>query len=47
MKLLKDSWLVFTRAVGQTVRNPVWLFVSLAQPIYFLVLFGPLLKRPL
>jgi ABC-2 type transport system permease protein len=45
MKLLKDSWLVFTRAVGQTVRNPVWLFVSLAQPIYFLVLFGPLLKR--
>jgi ABC-2 type transport system permease protein len=45
MKLVKDSWLVFTRAVGQTVHNPVWLFVSLAQPIYFLVLFGPLLKR--
>ncbi len=45
MKLLKDSWLVFTRAVSQTVHNPVWLFVSLAQPIYFLVLFGPLLKR--
>jgi ABC-2 type transport system permease protein len=45
MKLLKDSWLVFTRAVGQTVRNPVWVVVSLAQPIYFLVLFGPLLRR--
>jgi ABC-2 type transport system permease protein len=45
MKLLKDSWLVFTRAVSQTVHNPVWLFVSLAQPIYFLVLFGPLLRK--
>jgi ABC-2 type transport system permease protein len=45
MKLLKDSWLVFTRAVSQTVHNPVWVFVSLAQPVYFLVLFGPLLRK--
>ena len=45
MKLLKDTWLVFTRAVSQTVHNPVWLFVSLGQPIFYLVLFGPLLRK--
>ena len=27
------------------MHNPVWLFVSLAQPIYYLVLFGPLLRK--
>lgn len=45
MKLLRDTWLVFTRAMSQTIHNPVWVFVALAQPIYYLVLFGPLLKR--
>src|SRR4051812_5577656 len=27
-----------------TLRNPVWVFIGLLQPILYLVLFGPLLK---
>jgi ABC-2 type transport system permease protein len=44
MKLARDTWLVFQRALGQTVRNPTWVVVLLAQPLMFLYLFGPLLK---
>src|SRR5579872_6208305 len=43
MKLLRDTWLIFVRNLVVTVRNPVWVFVSLAQPLFFLVLFAPLL----
>jgi ABC-2 type transport system permease protein len=45
MALLRDTWLVFLRAMGQSLRNPIWTFVGLAQPVFFLFLFGPLLKR--
>lgn len=44
MKLLRDTWLIFAHSVRITLRNPVWVIVSLVQPIYFLVLFAPLLK---
>lgn len=44
MKLLRDIWLVLTRQLLLMLRNPVWLFVGLLQPLYFLVLFGPLLR---
>jgi len=44
-RFLRDTWLVFLRAMGQSLRNPVWTFVGLAQPVFFLFLFGPLLKR--
>jgi ABC-2 type transport system permease protein len=47
MKLLRDTWLVFQRAFGQTVRNPAWTITLLFQPIMFLYLFGPLLKNSL
>jgi ABC-2 type transport system permease protein len=33
------------RSFGQTVRNPIWLFVTLMQPLFYLFLFAPLLKR--
>lgn len=36
---------VFTRQMRQLVRNPVWVFFGLTQPILYLVLFGPLLKN--
>jgi len=42
MKALRDVWLIFERSMGTTLRNPVWVVVSLAQPVFFLVLFGPL-----
>ena len=44
MKLVRDTWMVFTRQMTLVLRNPVWLIVGLMQPLYFLLLFGPLLK---
>ena len=44
MKNLRDTWLIYQRSLMLTIRNPVWIFVGLTQPIFFLVLFGPLLK---
>jgi ABC-2 type transport system permease protein len=44
MRVLRDTWLVFQRSMGQTLRNPVWVVVGLMQPLYYLFLFGPLLK---
>ena len=45
MKTLRDTGLVFGRSFGQTVRNPIWVFVTLMQPLFYLFLFAPLLKR--
>ena len=45
MQMIRDTWLVFLRAMGQSLRNPIWTVVGLAQPVFFLFLFGPLLKR--
>jgi ABC-2 type transport system permease protein len=44
MKLARDTWLVFKRQLSLVLRNPVWLIIGLMQPLYFLLLFGPLLK---
>ncbi len=40
-----ETWVVFQRAMRQLLRNPVWVFFGLTQPILYLVLFGPLLKN--
>jgi ABC-2 type transport system permease protein len=47
MTLFRDTWMVFTRQMTLVLRNPVWLIVGLMQPLYFLLLFGPLLKNAL
>ena len=47
MKILRDTWLVFQRQMLLVLRNPVWLIVGVVQPLYFLLLFGPLLKPAL
>jgi len=44
MKVLRDSWLVFERYVGITLRNPAWVVIGLVQPLLYLTLFAPLLK---
>jgi ABC-2 type transport system permease protein len=44
MTALRDTWLIFQRSVGLTVRNPAWVLIGVTQPLLFLVLFGPLLK---
>ncbi|MDP9101810.1 MAG: ABC transporter permease [Actinomycetota bacterium] len=43
--MLTETWVVFLRQTRQLVRNPVWVFFGLTQPILYLGLFGPLLKN--
>jgi ABC-2 type transport system permease protein len=43
--MLVETWVVFLRQLRQLIRNPVWVFFGLTQPILYLVLFGPLLKN--
>jgi ABC-2 type transport system permease protein len=44
MRLIHDTWLIFERSLWLTLKNPVWVFIGLMQPVLYLVLFGPLLK---
>ncbi|MCC6982741.1 MAG: ABC transporter permease [Bauldia sp.] len=43
MKILRDTWLIFTRSLSIALRNPIWVLIGLMQPILYLALFGPLL----
>jgi ABC-2 type transport system permease protein len=43
--MLRDTGLVFNRAMRQLLRNPFWVIFGLVQPVLYLVLFGPLLTR--
>ena len=43
MKLLRDTGLIYVRSLMLTLRNPVWVFIGLSQPILYLALFAPLL----
>ena len=47
MKLARDTWLIFQRQVLLLLRQPVWLFVGVFQPVMYLLLFAPLLKPAL
>jgi ABC-2 type transport system permease protein len=40
-----ETLLVFQRQMRILLRNPVWVVFGLTQPIIYLVLFGPLLKK--
>ena len=40
-----ETVIVFQRQMRILLRNPVWVFFGLTQPILYLVLFGPLLKN--
>jgi ABC-2 type transport system permease protein len=44
MQTLRDTWLIFLRYARQSLRNPIWVLVGMAQPVMYLALFGPLLK---
>jgi len=41
---VRDTLTVFRRAMRLSLRNPVWTVMGLAQPVLYLVLFGPLLE---
>jgi ABC-2 type transport system permease protein len=47
MKLARDTWLVFQRQLLLMARTPVWIAVGVIQPIFYLLLFAPLLKTAL
>ncbi|MFC6014948.1 ABC transporter permease [Plantactinospora solaniradicis] len=47
MKFARDTWLIFQRQFMLLVRQPVWLFVGIFQPVMYLLLFAPLLKPAL
>ncbi|PZM95309.1 MAG: multidrug ABC transporter permease [Actinobacteria bacterium] len=47
MKTVRDTWLIFQRQTLLLLRNPVWLFVGVFQPVMYLLLFAPLLKPAL
>lgn len=47
MKILRDTWLIYQRQTLLQIREPVWVFVGIFQPIMYLLLFAPLLRPAL
>jgi ABC-2 type transport system permease protein len=47
VKLARDTWLVFQRQMLIVIRTPVWIAVGLAQPVVYLTLFAPMLRKAL
>jgi ABC-2 type transport system permease protein len=45
MKLFRDIGLLYKRKLMETLRNPVYIAMSMLTPILYLVLFSPLLKK--
>jgi len=45
MKLLRDTGLLFKRKMMETLRNPIYIIVSITTPIIYLALFAPLLNK--
>jgi ABC-2 type transport system permease protein len=45
MSCARDTWLLFRRQLRLSLRHPVWVAIGLAQPILYLVFFGPLFAR--
>jgi ABC-2 type transport system permease protein len=44
MSFLRDTWLVFGRYMWLFLRNPVWVMIGVIQPVFYLLLFAPLLE---
>ncbi|HET6449754.1 MAG TPA: ABC transporter permease [Spirochaetia bacterium] len=44
MEALRNFGVLFVRNVKGSLRNPVWLFIGMFQPVLYLLLFAPLLK---
>ena len=46
MRLFSDSWLVFRRSLGLTVRQPAWLVAGVVQPFVYLAAVRPAAQQP-
>ena len=44
MTFVRDSWIIFSRSMRLSLRQPLWVLIGLLQPILYLTLFGPLLQ---
>ncbi len=44
MKLLADTWLMYTYTMRATLRNPIFVIIGLFNPLCFLFLYAPLLR---
>jgi ABC-2 type transport system permease protein len=42
---ITDTRVVFSRSMRLSLRNPVWVIIGITQPLLYLLLFGPLLKK--
>jgi ABC-2 type transport system permease protein len=42
---LVDTWFMTARHFRNLVRQPVWIFISLVQPVVWLLLYGALFRR--
>ena len=45
MQTLRDTLLIFRHHLRLSLRNPVWVIIGLIQPVLYLGLFGPLLRK--
>lgn len=45
MKLIHDIWLVFQRHLLLMSRQPLQIILGVAQPVIYLILFAPLLRK--
>jgi ABC-2 type transport system permease protein len=45
MTFFTDTWVIFSRAMRLSLRQPMWVLIGLMQPILYLTLFGPLLQQ--
>lgn len=47
MKLARDTWLIFHRQTLLFLRNPIGAVIGVIQPLFYLLLFAPLLRPAL
>jgi ABC-2 type transport system permease protein len=45
MTFFRDTWIIFSRAMRLSLRQPLWVLIGLLQPILYLTLFGPMLQN--
>jgi ABC-2 type transport system permease protein len=45
LTFFSDTWLIFSRQLRLSLRNPAWVIIGLIQPILYLAFFGPLLSK--
>jgi len=45
MEMLKDIWFTFIRRLRANLREPVWMFFSMTQPLVWLLLFTQLFEN--